>query len=73
MTVTLDTLAAARANAELHEMLCRFGLSLEGSGDRHHHIYLIDRYARLDLIATDPAGGRSPRCPGHAGSRTAGR
>jgi hypothetical protein len=62
MTVTLDTLAAARANAGLHEILCRFDVYLEKPEERHHHIYLIDRYARIDLIASDPAGGHFLLC-----------
>jgi hypothetical protein len=62
MTVTLDTLAAALASTELYALLCRFDVYLDKPEERHHHIYLIDRYARIDLIASDPAGGHFLLC-----------
>jgi hypothetical protein len=62
MTVTLDSLAAMRADAELYAMVCRFDFYPEKPEERHHHIYLIDRYARIDLIASDPAGGHFLLC-----------
>jgi hypothetical protein len=43
-------------------MLCRFDVCLDKPEERHHHIYLIDRYARIDLIASDPAGGHFLLC-----------
>jgi hypothetical protein len=61
-TLTLDTLAAVRANPKAFDIFCHFGVYLEKPEERHHHIYLIERTDRIDLVASDPSGGHFLQC-----------